>query len=143
MEGDPERWVDAETFNERGNHIVPILRERTESLTKKVVGLERTIRQLTQHYSQAEQRSYERALARLKREMREAVRVGDEDAFDAAEKKMEVVQSNMPKAPVETQTPTEKDPAFIEWKSKNNWFGVDEEMTELAVAIGDTIERER
>lgn len=137
--GDPERWVDAESFNERGENVVPILRERTEALQKKVVELERSLKQFSEYHSKVEQRSYERAVAQVKREMREAVKVGDEEAFDHAQKQYEQLADAYTK-PQEPQ-PAES-PDFVEWKQDNAWYGTDKRLTAAANGIAEMVAAE-
>ena len=134
--GDPERWVDADTFVERGENIVPILRERTDSLTKKVLELERGLKQFAEYHSKVEQRAYERALAQVKKEMKEAVKVGDEEAFDHAQKQYEQLATTYKPQPEQHQGDS---PEFLEWKEDNGWYGVDERLTAAANGLAELI----
>ena len=137
--GDPERWVDAEAFNERGENVVPILRERTEALQRKVVELERSIKQFSEYHSKVEQRAYERAVAQVKREMKEAVKVGDEEAFDQAQRQYEQLAESYQK-PQEPQA--QESPDFIEWKQDNTWYGTDKRLTAAANGIAEMVAAE-
>src|SRR6478752_6584298 len=77
FKGDPARWVDAKTFVEKADEVMPLLRKKTEVLNRRVEDLEKTIRQQTRLLSTAEKRAYDQAVADLKEKQERAVEDGD------------------------------------------------------------------
>ncbi len=147
--GDVSKWKDAETFIDYGEKVNPILKENLRSLEKKLAAVEGTlaekneaIAKFSKFHENTEKRAYERALATLKQERKEAIDKGDGEAFDKAESAIEELKSAEPKkepdAPAKVQIP----PEFVEWKEKNDWYEKDHKTTRVANAVAAEIEAE-
>lgn len=130
--GDPEKWVDAKTFAERGEKIVPILKERNDHLEKEIREMKQTFQQFTDYHRQTEERVYNRAVKELESRRLQAVEDGDTDAFRQAEAERLELEKARPAVPV---TPSEP-PEFGAFKTKNSWYGTDPELTAEADALG-------
>lgn len=146
FKGDESKWVDAETFVERGEHVLPILRAdrnrlRGELLTRdEEIGklrqqldvTQKIVQGLEKSFSESTQRQLAEQRAQLKAQLKEAVEDRDVDteldirdqlaslkeAEDAAKKKAE--------APTPTQQPKDSSPLsdeFKEWQKENSWYG--------------------
>ncbi len=140
--GPPSKWVDAETFIKRGQEILPVLRDnnkrlldRSEKQAGEIADLKKTLTEQTSALKElrdmartANQRGYDRALADLKRDQREAVASGDTDRFEKVTEQIEETQKARAtvaapesKAPEPPATP----PAVTEFMAQNPWFNSD------------------
>jgi len=155
--GDPERWVDAETFVKRGEEELPIVRERLRTMTHKLTDLERKIQARDQTYAQTVQtleRMNTLALERQRQQIEQAYSAAQRAAVDQADgvryeqlerdkelalrqhdelvnrvRAPEYVQQQMPQQPQQMPI-APHDVAEIEtWKATNRWFNADPEMT--------------
>jgi len=137
--GDPEKFVDAETFVSRGEHFVPILRKNNEKLssqvnvlTGEVSGLKQTIasanealQAMKEYQTEISTREYNRALKDLKEKRIEARRAGDVDAEIEAEEALEGLReaAPKPKEKVAETSPLPQAPAihpdFAKWETDN------------------------
>lgn len=91
--------------------------------------------------------NFDSDIARLKAERREALSIGDMEAFEAAEDKIDQIKEEKAKfisenkgktAPKQQPLPKE----FSEWQSRNTWYGKNKEMTAVAMAYGQLAEAE-
>ena len=147
--GNPEKWVDADIFVERGEHIMPILRENNKRLESEVARLQALVQgsiesteELKRFHAEDVKRQIERTKAALKEEIKQARTEGDFDLeMDLQEKLAEVKAM-----PVQPQVVTDAvnaaraqapfNPHLQEWMQENPWFGKDPRKTSLAVGIG-------
>lgn len=133
--GDPDKWVDADTFVKRGENIMPVLKERNRALEAKMGEMERVLVEMRDWASKSEQRSYERALNDLKAKQREAVAYGDVETHDRIAAQMdELVKEHQPP---QRQQPQQTDPVFEQWKSENEWIDKDPELRSFAISVGN------
>lgn len=136
--GDPDRWVDAESFVKKGEEELPVLRSNLKKiqsdLAKEREEFQRTAKEFREWHEttvqKAEREAYERAKADIERKKLEAVEMGDKDAYIAAQEQ----EKNLapPKQADQKPAPQQQDvdPAYVEWKSKNTWY---DQYPELAV----------
>lgn len=134
FKGDPDKWVDADEFVKKGENIMPILKERNRALEAKVSEMERTLNELREFHSKAEERAYKRALEDIKAKRKEAIANGDADAFEEAETQMEELRESRQKV-VEKPDKKAPSPEFVEWHSQNEWYGADQKATAYAESI--------
>lgn len=167
--GDPEKWTDASTFVERGQHVLPILKKNNEKLMGTVLQLRGEVQRVEELFKASQEaitalketqdantkRQVERARADLVAELKAAKKEGDTDSEVDLQLAINKLDSGLAAAkagekvddkPVERQEPTrqapQEDPAFTAWKSENAWFESDEVMGAAAVAIGQRLIRE-
>ena len=163
--GLPEKWVDAKTFVERNEHIMPLLKRDRDRLKVELATRDARIAEMTRaiqegrasmeafkEFAEADtKRRVEAAREDLKRQLKAAREAGDVDA--------EVeVQDAMVKLSAETAAPKKTigearqeqqqmpiTPVFREWITENPWYSIpslgqqgDEEKTAYAhgVAVG-------
>jgi hypothetical protein len=86
FKGDPEKWVDADEFVRRGEHLMPILRKtntrlkgelaerdsRIDNLTTELDNMRGTLERLDAHYSEANKRAANAAITTLKDQLKQA-----------------------------------------------------------------------
>ena len=159
--GDKSRWVDAETFVERGETVMPILQATNRKLREAQAALKRRVEELAAAQKQSEENvkalndsavemaklQYTRALTNLKAQKAEALREGDHDAVVEVDeaiadlkakgvpeaRKPDARPANAVNTPVDT-----KAIYFAEWAKEEGvreWLNVDTRKTAMAAAI--------
>lgn len=167
FKGDPERWVDAETFVRRGEELMPLLKatnrrqkEQIERLAGEVAETKAAlaaatdaIEALTETTSKAAIAEVKRTRTALRDQLKEARESEDLDKeleiqdkireVDQALEKAETPPKKVKKeeAPAEGQDYT-KAPEFKAWKEKNPWFGTDHRKTALALGLANALRAE-
>lgn len=108
--GNPDNWVDAETFVRRAEESLPFLKGTLKTMEQKMAEQDRVLRQQTELVTSlkadmtdfvafsrgAEQRAYEKAVSELKAEQERAKTEGDMPAFVAATEKLDAVIAEHP-----------------------------------------------
>jgi hypothetical protein len=93
FKGDPEKWVDAEEFVERGKTVLPLVKaangrltqelstanEKIGTMAEQLAALQGTVKALQSNYSKQTEKAVEVALTNLKASLREAREAGDVD----------------------------------------------------------------
>ena len=157
--GPPGKWRPAADFIERGETILPIVRDQNRRLTEKTTKLETevgglrakvdvlvkngeeqltVIQELRSFAKQADQRGYDRAMAELKTKQREAVQSGNTEAYDQLVEQAEQLEaaraSAIPPKPPAPPTdarpePPALSPATQDFLRANRWFNRDPFLT--------------
>jgi len=162
--GSDADWVDAEVFVKRGKEINPILRKNNELLMKKLD--ERTkeidsIKASVEEFKQFQKESFDRKaieyevqIAQLKTKKREAIAAGDgdlvvdlddqiDDLKDAQKEAKQESKKKLEEAPkTEAQVSVPDDPDLQSWLGRNQWFGEDTEMTDVANGLGSSVRKQ-
>jgi hypothetical protein len=108
--GPPGKWQPAAQFIERGENILPIVRDQNRRLTERLGKLEtefgalrataseqlQIIKDLREMGRTADQRGYNRALADIEAKKRVAVESGDTKAYDQLVEQAEALSSQRP-----------------------------------------------
>lgn len=149
--GDPDKWRPAEEFVERGENIVPIMRERIDKLEKELEVISKLnkseLKKVRESAYEQAKKEYEKELATLNKEKFEAIQEADVDKYQQIEGKISKLQK--PEAPKE-ESP-QVNPVFEEWHQKNPWYApdisnvgdADETLTLFANAIAGKIQAEK
>ncbi len=152
-------WVDAKTFLDRGEKILPILKANNRKLEGDVVELRNSnqalLGQITEmresmgEFLKTQAEMFKERLERERKELREKLREarqGDDD--EAVDELEEALEANREKAkelerPPAKKTPSREEsdtPEFRAWRSANAWFGGEEDAdvakTGAAIAYG-------
>ena len=155
--GDPEKWRPADEFVKRGEEIVPILKERTKTLSSKLEQAEAKLRDQDTRFAKLEKMT-EVALIRQRDQLaanydaakRAAVEMGDTArydqlnrdqrvAMDAHERQItEAVVQAAPQRQDPTQTP-EYQGTVSKWTQANPWFNADAEMQTVATIYSNDL----
>lgn len=148
--GDPSKWVDAETFVERGKKFNVNLQREVERLKKQLESFEGTkaaFVKFTEERLAAKDAELKDAIAALRIQRSQAVREGDDELAIQLEDRIDVLkdqQKEVKKLPEEIAKPEAKmdDPVLNDWiDDGNEWFREDEKLREYAVALGNEIVR--
>lgn len=145
--GDPDTWVDAKEFNARGKHINRILQSKLKKLeeeNERVKQAASAFQKFQQEQMQAKAREHEQEIARLKAERAQAVREGDGDRFTELEDQITEMQRNKPEAPKQEAPTPDPEAAqdFERWKSRNSWYGSNDEATKYADELAAKLRRQ-
>lgn len=134
--GDPEKWRPAEEFVSRGENIIPIMRKEIKTLKEEL----KVISELNKkELEKVKQQGYEQAKAEFDKKKREldqkeleAFQEGDAETYQKIKSERESLKP--PEEPKEEEKPQET-PVFQEWKTKNDWYESDEDLTLFAQAV--------
>jgi len=159
--GSESDWVDAETFVRRGKEIMPILRKNNEKLLKEL-GEARKIaeeaRESAKEFREYQKQQFEKKtkdlegqLEQLKQAKRDAITQGDGDRAIEIDDAMDDLKEQRLEAKEDLKAAEEKakevpqitqDPILNTWMEKNDWFGKDSRMTNIANGVGVTLRQE-
>lgn len=132
-EGDPSKWVSAETFVAKGELI-----DRIESLGKKLKESEKTIKMLADHNVKVKESEFKRAVEYLKSQKKAAYENGDVDKIIELDDKIaEVRETQKAQAAVVNAPSNEPHPDFTDWASDNKWYDRNNEMRADADTFGE------
>lgn len=159
FKGDPEKFVDADIYIERGETVLPILREHNKRLHTEMETLRaenrRTqdalrnatlaIEQIEERHSVETQKAVERAREQVKAQLAAASQAGDHEGvaeltdqltkLNAAEREAETGKKPETAAP-QAFVP---DPELKAWNDENPWFGKDRKKTAVALAAAEEL----
>lgn len=161
--GDADRWVDADTFVERGRTVLPILKannkkleEQTQHQASEIARLKQlfeasqeSISELQKVHNEHTKAAVEKARRDLLAELKVAKEEGDVEReveitdrltnMKAAEKAA-AAQAPASNRPDPTAAGEEAlHPDFKAWQSDNKWFGTDERKTMRAMGIAQEL----
>ena len=146
--GEPERWIDAAEFVERGERMLPLLQERNRALDRSVTELkdrmtdqQRLLGDLVARTRKADKVGYDRAMRELQQQRVAAVSQGDTEAFQRAE--AEIQSLGPPPEPEPPPPPPQQpgvNPIVSAWVRCNTWFNTDRMANAAAVAALSQVE---
>jgi hypothetical protein len=155
--GNPDHWVDAETFVKKGREIMPILRKNNETLLKELRSTKEQLnsfKQTADEFKKFQTEAHakkvsdlEAQLANLKVAKREALEQGDHDRVIAIDDAVDIVKDRQreakeeAKAPPPAPVPPQIDATLQAWLDKNDWFGVDVKKTQRVNALGESLKK--
>jgi hypothetical protein len=160
--GSEDDWVDAEVFVKRGKEINPILRKNNELLMKKLDEKAKeidSIKASVEEFKQFQKESFERKtaeyeiqIAELKSKKREAIAEGNGDAVVDIDDQIDSLKEAQREAKAEAKAKADvpppaqasipDDPELQSWLGRNQWFGSDTEMTEMANGLGSSVRKQ-
>lgn len=135
--GPEDKWVDAETFLQRGQEEPGLVRKELQAAERRIKSLEKTLKEFSAHYSRTEQRAYERALSEIQTRLDIAASNGDVNGVREATDELIELRTEAKEAAQHTG-PAENDD-FEAWRAENAWFGKDRAMTAACAAIGEEV----
>jgi hypothetical protein len=133
FQGNPEQWVDAETFVKRGEQFVGILKSKYDSLEKRLRYQEQIahdIKDLHKKQTEADRRKIEELAAALEKQRIEAINNADGESFVKIDKELEEIKESKRQLDVKATPPL--DPFAQEWMQDNPWYGKDDDATAIA-----------
>ena len=170
FKGDPEKWVDAKTYVDRGEHVLPIVkatnRRLRDDLTRQSTELakvqtalresQETINALQEFHQEDVKHKVENARKNLLEQIKQAKK--DENIDLEVDLTDELSRLNAASSAAgEEATPKKgngeatpaapaaidhtKDPVFIAWQEDNPWFGDDQARTSIAQGVAARLRR--
>ena len=149
--GPKEKFVDAVEYIERGEKVLPIIKEHNKRLQTQIAHMsaqqqstavaladaQKAIAEMEERHTVATQKAVEKARVELKTQLAAASEAGDH--VGVAEitdqlTKMTSDESEKKEARAATPPPFVKPPDQIGWEADNPWFGKDRKRTALALA---------
>lgn len=144
--GPADRWVDAQTFVERGEQFFPFVQAKLKKSLDKIDVLEGTVNELrdvNKQFREFSDKALERErkekahlLGELETARAQAITDGDGKEAVRLEKEIRAVE----KEPIKTQ-PSES-PEVSSWKAENAWYGSDAELSAIADGLSEVVARE-
>lgn len=153
--GNPNDWVDAERFVQRGREILPILRKNNEHLVRDLQATKEQLkefREAAEEFKKFQKDTYDRKvveyearIAEIKESRAQAISEGDGKKVNALDDALEEVKEAKREAKeaavVKPQAPG-IDPSLQSWMDRNEWFGKDRRMTGIVNGIGEAVRAE-
>lgn len=149
-DGDPNRWVDAETFVRRGQEILPIVhanlkkeRERSRKLEAKIAEIGAAQQEWMSFQKKQLEQQLEERITALKAARKDAVETGNGEQLNVIDDELHELRNV--KTQHQTQQPQGVDPQFIEWSARpeNKWYSEDPSAQGFANMIGKRLVEER
>lgn len=139
--GDPDHFVDAKTFYERGRTVLPIVQAEARALRQEIERVKADANKALE----ISERSREREVADLKAQLeaakverKEAIKEADGDRFEAADGAVKELEKAIEGSSKPPQDNTPKiDPRYQAWLDSpaNQWFKGDEEAQAMAEGL--------
>lgn len=145
--GDPSRWKDYKEFNAVGDRIASKLNTKIDKLEDSNRKQQDMIKKLIKAQGQVAKQAQEKAIAELRAQKREAIELGDVDAVDTidekinAAKKQEVIDVEDDEDDVQAPQIDDEVKNFVQ--AEASWFNAQNiDMVEYAKAM-EVVERRR
>ena len=143
--GDPEKWVPPDKYVERAENLMPVLKSQLGKYENKISNLEaqiesqkKTTEKLLKMGETVQKRAYEQAKRDLTAQQVQAVSDGDVEKWQRLEDQKE----SLPQPEViEAEQPVSS-PVFDQWRSGNEWYLKDEDMTDFANLYGQKMQQQ-
>lgn len=138
-DGDPEDWVSAKQFNQRGE-----LFSRISKLQHSLKNTEETTKKLVEHNKKLYDAGYRKALSDLKAERKEAIDNGDTSRIYQIDEQIDELKDQHVEAVKEFEKEVKVDvpevnPAFEQWVSANSWYNQDRRLRAYADGVAQDI----
>lgn len=137
FKGDKSRWVDAKTFYERGQEVLPIVKQELRKTREELAEVRKAAQEfykLTEEAAARKEKEWQGKYEQAIRDKADAINKGDGEAAVEAEARQKELEADRP-APPKKEAP-KPHPAFAAWQSQNEWFGKDKAKTRIAEGIG-------
>jgi hypothetical protein len=142
FDGDPNRWVDAKTFVERGEAYIGYLKPVKDRLERELRKSQQLNKDLTDHHkrlTELQQKEIAQLEIQLQARRQKAVTDGDGQAFTKADNELEELRARkqtQPSTPAQKQDLT---PTAQAWLDKNTWYLRDKKLRAVADAHADEL----
>ena len=151
--GDPERFVDADVYIERGETVLPIVREQNKRLHAEVEGLraesaktaaalkaaEAAINQIEERHTVETQKAVEQARRQVKAQLSAASEAGDHEGVAELTDQLTKLNVADPVAAKPAPKAFEVPEDLRAWNVENPWFGTNKRKTALALGIAQEL----
>jgi len=140
-DGNPEEWVDAKTFNQRGEYLERIKTQSSQlkKLEKKLHSQEQTLKELADHHRKVAETERKRALDELKDLKKQALDIGDNERVVDIDDRIADLKQTKIEAPQQEQTQPGLHPELVEWIEDNPWYEKDSILRGAANGVVEEI----
>ena len=136
--GDPEQWVDAKTFVERGEKISGILKKKVDTLEQRLERAEKANQKFGEYHKRTierERREAEQRISNLEAQLEQAISEGDGQAFTRLNKEINNLKTNIPQ-----HGPDEGFSDLAQsWLVDNQWYNNDQQLAIFADGLADRL----
>ena len=132
-DGDPTKWVSAETFVAKGELISKI-----ETLNKELKTQRKATQMLQEHHKKVQESEFKRAVEFLKAQKKAAYERGDVDAIMDLDDQIATVKETQRLQKEEPQEEKADISEFNSWVEQNPWYDTEKELKESADNLGIT-----
>lgn len=136
-EGEDNEWIDARTFNMRGE-LMDRIKSQTSQLRgqdRKIQKLETTMERLAEHNRKMDEVAYNKALKELKGLKRDALDMADHDQVVEIDEQINELKSLQKTEEVQVDDSNNINPEVAEWVSQNEWYSKDVTLRGAADAL--------
>lgn len=130
-DGDPATWRDAQLFMT----LKPFY-EKIETQSKMLKQNQKNFQQIAKDMQLVKAQAYEKAMADLKAQRKEALHDGDIDRAELINEQIDNIKESHRQAAAAPQDVPQVNPEFEGWKSRNSWYVHDEDLRDWADARG-------
>ena len=147
--GDPEKWISADKFLERGEKELPLAKANNERLHNEIAAQRNEISEMKETFKEfkefseksaqkAEKRGYEQAKKELETKRRAAVEEGDTEKYDKVTSEIEDLDKTYKTETKETVNKNDQpaNPYYDQFVVENKWYSEDDDLKALADNIG-------
>lgn len=152
FKGDPDKWVDAETYLKRADEILPIAQANNRRLQDsvarqtaeinelkgKLASYDEAIKDIQELHNAETKKAVERTRVTLVNELKSAIEANDPDAQAVIIERLtkgDVTATEAKKLTTKAPAPPPQSPEFLAWVDDNPWFNTDKRRQAVAVAI--------
>ena len=136
FKGDESRFVDAETFVRRAEEITPLIKKQNQALKSEIEQLKKSVKQVREFATKAEERAYNRAIADLEAKMEDAGEMGDNAKLrELAREMREIEKPSAPDAVQFTQAQVAR--ALLDFRDENPWYDEGGKYADYAALVAD------
>lgn len=135
--------VDAKTFVEKGERIVPLLQAKSNRQQIEIDQLKRSNKEFGEYHKQQrekDQAENKRLIAELETKRAAAVTEGDGAAFVQTDRQIRDLEQQQQEVPI--QQSNGLDPTAQDWLSENQWYNTNERLQIYADGVADRIVQE-
>jgi len=165
--GDPEKWIPADEYVRRGEHLLPIVQASNRKLTAEMASMRsqlsdaqkalkdstEAIEALKEFNSEQNRAALREQKSAIRKQIAEARKEGDTDLEVKLEENLDTVDDELKKAdkkpdakPAAVQPTQDQDwlavPELKSWADENPWFGADRRKSAIAIAIANDIKQD-
>lgn len=148
--GDPDKWVDATKFVERGNNFTKNLQRELANVKQQLADFQGTKQKFVQFMEErlaAKDAELKDAISALRVQKSAATREGDDELAVQLEDRIEVLKGQreeVKKIPDQQKPPGDQvnmtDPVLVEWiEDDNEWFRDDPKLREYSVNLANEL----
>jgi hypothetical protein len=149
FKGDPSKWVDAKTFNARGERFAINLQREVETLKAKLESFEGTKAAFVKFHEEAmakKDAEIKEAISALRVQRTQAIREGEDELAVQLEDRIELLRDQqkevkaLPATSEAKAAPNLEDPLLVEWiEDGNQWFQDEPKLRDYALAVGEDL----